>query len=95
MTARGPFFWILYIYIVAVVAAAALLLVAALPEPRLNRGNTLIILAGILIPVAIDALEQVGLALVPGLSLTPILFVISGALYTWALLRGRLFTLFH
>jgi signal transduction histidine kinase len=53
--------------------------------------NALLLIAGLLIPVAINVLFQLGLPPIRGYDWSRLAYVISGLLGIWALSRGRLF----
>jgi diguanylate cyclase (GGDEF)-like protein/PAS domain S-box-containing protein len=90
-TAKGPLFWLFYVYVLAGTAAACVLLLRSLKDPQLKPRNTLLILGGMLVPVISEVTQNVGLTLVAGYNLTPLTFILSGGLFLTAVLRGGLF----
>jgi diguanylate cyclase (GGDEF)-like protein/PAS domain S-box-containing protein len=88
---RGPFFWLHLVYVAIIYLCIFGLLIAAFRTRTLRPGDTALIMLGILIPRITDTLFNQGITPIRGYNLTPIMFVITGWLYLWALLRFRFF----
>ncbi len=88
---RGPIYWVAELYAGTVSAAAILVLIRSFRTRGLYAGNTLILIAGILIPMATDVLFNVGVTPWQGYNPASSVLVVSGAFFAWALLRFGLF----
>ncbi len=90
----GPRYWVHASYSYVLMAIGTLILVRGLRRfPPPYRRQTVLMIAGALVPWASN-LRYLSRALpATGLDLTPIGFTVSGACFTWALYRYRLFGL--
>ena len=90
----GPWFWFYfaYAYSLMLVGFALLLRLVTLSD-YLYFDQTVLIVAGIIAPLAGNALSVFGQAPLPGLDLTPYGFTITGIAFGNALVRYRLFDL--
>lgn len=89
--ARGPGYWVSILYGYLLIALSAGILLGSLRAQTLSRGNTLVMLFGISIPLLTDLAYNLGFTPLPGLNLTPAMFILTGGFYAWALFRFRLF----
>ncbi len=89
----GPFWYLYYLFSLALVISSCGVLLGSLNRSDLNRFNTLALIAGILIPIGVDLLFVLGLTPLRGFYWTPIAFMFTGVCFGWALLRGHLFEL--
>ena len=89
--ARGPFFWVYLVYSYMLLLIACWQLLVAFPLRTMYFYNALLLIAGLLIPVAINVLFQLGLTPIRGYDWSRLAYIISGFLGIWALARGRLF----
>ncbi len=87
----GPWFWIqaAYSYII-LVASVPLLLGMLIAFPR-YRGQVMVLLTGMLLPVVWSILYIVGLSPFGRLDESPVVAAVTGILWAWALFRFRLF----
>jgi len=90
---RGAGWYVYYVYSVAASFGAAGVLFSALRQPRLPKRNTLALILGVLLTLGVDILYVLNLTPIRGYYWTPSAFVMTAALFGWALLRGRLFEL--
>ncbi len=86
---KGPLFWLYQTYTSSLVIIACGLLISAFQFRTLYFRNTLIILAGVVIPSITHLLYLAGITPVRGLELTPFAFIFTGLIYLYAL-RGSL-----
>ena len=89
----GPWYWVHVAYTYALMLAGTLIVVRGLrrfPPPFRHQAG--LILAGALVPWAGNAI-YLARVLGPGLDPTPVAFAVSGACFTWAMYRYRLFGL--
>ena len=89
--ARGPFFWVYLLYSYTLLVVACWQLLVAFPLRTMYFYNALLLIAGLLIPVVINVLFQLGLTPIRGYDWSRLAYIISGLLGIWALSRGRLF----
>jgi len=92
--AFGPWFWVYfaYAYTLQVIGFVLLLRLVAASE-FLYLDQTVLIVVGILAPLAGNALSVFEMAPLPGLDLTPLGFTVTGIAFGNALFRYRLFDL--
>ena len=90
----GPWFWVyfVYAYSLLVVGFVLLLRLVAVSE-YLYFDQSVLIVVGILAPLAGNAARVFGLTPLPGLDLTPYGFAVTGVAFGNALFRYRLFDL--
>jgi diguanylate cyclase (GGDEF)-like protein/PAS domain S-box-containing protein len=91
LTDTGPLFWAHYLYSLGLILLSCGILLTAFRIHTLHPRNTFIILLGILIPLVSGLLYTFGVTPIRGFDLTPVLFIVTGLLYLWALLRFQLF----
>ncbi len=90
----GPWFWINVVYSYGLVLFAIILLIQAYQlRTRPLRGQVAAVLAGALLPWAVNIVEVLGFNPFPGLDLTPLAFAISSICFTVGFSRYRLFDL--
>ena len=88
----GPWFWVHAAYSYLIAIAAVLLLVDALVRsPRVYRGQPFVLIIGLCVPLAANALYMANLDVFGVLDPTPFAFTISGLVFAWGLFRYRLF----
>ena len=83
-------YWVAQLYLVTIDAGAAWILFGSFRAHGLSR-NILVLILGILIPLSADVLYNLGITPWRGYNPTSTTFVITGALFAWAVLRFRLF----
>ena len=89
-----PLFWVHGIYSYALLLGGTVLLaVTLLRLTQVYRGQTVILLLAMAVPLAANLLAVMGLSPVPYLDLTSFAFVLSGLMLTVGLFRFRLFDL--
>ncbi|MBN1148267.1 MAG: PAS domain S-box protein [Anaerolineales bacterium] len=87
----GIGFWINMAYSYVLLFIGVVLMIQDLARsPNIQRGQTLTLLIGLLIPWLGNALYLVGPNPFQGLDLTPFAFALSGVVISWGLLRHRL-----
>lgn len=86
---KGPLFWLYQTYTSSLVLYAFGLLISAFQLRTLYFRNTLLILAGLVIPSITHLLYLAGITPIRGLELTPFTFILTGMVYLYAL-RGSL-----
>jgi PAS domain S-box-containing protein len=91
LVSRGPFFWVYLCYSYALLFVACWQLLVAFPLRTMYFYNALLFIAGLLIPVVLNVLFQLGLTPIRGYDWSRLAYVLSGILGVWALSRGRLF----
>ncbi len=90
----GPLFYFHYAYLTALLVASVALLLRPLPHAHpLYRRQVLAVLAGMALPLGVDLLDSIGIAPIPGFTLTPVFWAYSGVLFAYALFRFRMFDL--
>ena len=90
----GPWFWVHTAYSYLLLLGSVLLLLQSFTQVRsIFRWQSLILLVGLLLPVAGNVIYLTRLGPNLRLDLTPIVFGLSGLLTAWGLLRFRLFDL--
>ena len=90
----GPWYWVHVTYSYLLVLVGTMILVRSLRRfPPPYRRQTAMIIAGAVVPWTGNLLYLTGLMPVTGLDLTPIAFTVSGACFTLAIYRYRLFGL--
>lgn len=92
LSTKAPLYWFHVVYAVALEAGALWLLVRSFRVRTLHVRDTFFIILGTLIPVFTAALFNLGLTPIRGYDLAPATFVFTGVLYSWALLRFRIFS---
>jgi signal transduction histidine kinase len=91
---HGPWFWFTAVYHYALVLAGTLVLGRAMRRsPAVFRGQLVALIAASVIPWAFNAIYLFGPAVPGSFDATPLSFVLSGVLFTWALFRTHLFDL--
>ena len=86
----GPLFWVWTGYQYALLLAGAIILVHGLPRaPAAYRGQTLAVLAALVIPWTANMLFVAGHTPVSGVDLTPLAFAVSGIILFFAVYRFR------
>lgn len=91
---HGWWFWVATAHAYVVMLAGSVVIWRALRRsPPLYRGQFLALLAGAILPWAGNLAYVAGFVPIDGLDLTPLMFTASGALFTFALYRNRLFDL--
>ena len=88
---KGIFYWIYAAYMLGLFLAAFAILVTSFRYRTLYFRNTVVLTLGMLVPVVVAILYVFGLTPVHGFDWMPTSFIWMGALYIWAVLRGRLF----
>jgi signal transduction histidine kinase len=90
----GPWYWVHVTYSYLLVLVGTMILVRSLRRfPPPYRRQTAMIIAGAVVPWTGNLLYLTGFMPVTGLDLTPIAFTVSGACFTLAIYRYRLFGL--
>lgn len=90
----GPAFWVYFVYAYSLLLIGFVLLLRLVTvSDYLYLDQTVLIVVGILAPLAGNAISVFGLAPLPGLDLTPYGFTITGIAFGNALFRYRLFDL--
>ena len=90
----GPWYWVHVTYSYLLVLVGTMILVRSLRRfPPPYRRQTAMIIAGAVVPWTGNLLYLTGLMPITGLDLTPIAFTVSGACFTLAIYRYRLFGL--
>ena len=90
----GPWFWLYFVYAYSLMLVGfALLLRLVTLSDYLYFDQTVLIVVGIIAPLAGNALSVFGHAPLPGMDLTPYGFTITGIAFGNALVRYRLFDL--
>jgi PAS domain S-box-containing protein len=92
-TDKGVWYWVSLGYTYTLVLVACGLLVTTFPVGTPYFWNGVVIAVGVLLPFAVDLLGISGIMPSPGYSFTPLVFIFTGALQMWAMLRLRLFDL--
>ena len=85
-------FWIYLAYSYGMLVITVAVLLAALRKPQLSYRITLLLFVIIFIPLIVDMIDNMVYFPIHGFSLAPIAFILSGVLYSWAMLRYRLFS---
>jgi len=91
LSSKGVWFWVIVAYSYALILAACWLLITAFHIQTPYFWNALLITFSILLPFVVDLLYTMGITLIRGDNLASTMFVVSGALTIWALLRFRMF----
>jgi diguanylate cyclase (GGDEF)-like protein/PAS domain S-box-containing protein len=91
----GPWFWINVVYSYALLILVFILLVAAFQNRRgqIYQRQISICLAGIAILFIVNLVELFGFHPLPGLDLTPILFIITGSFFSVSLISFQMLDL--
>ena len=90
----GPWFWVHTAYSYLMLAFAVYLLVRAFKSsPPLYRGQPLVLLGGLCLPLAWNAVYLLIPGALPAQDYTPAIFGLAGVVVAWGLFRFRLFTL--
>jgi len=91
----GPWFWINLIYSYLFLAASLVLLVAALIRGRgnIHRNQLRVCIAGLALMFVINILGVFDFHPLPGLDLTPVLFIMTGSFFAISLLYFRMLDL--
>ncbi|MFP4395487.1 MAG: histidine kinase N-terminal 7TM domain-containing protein [Anaerolineales bacterium] len=88
----GPWFWIFLAHsYVTLMLTLGIFIRAWQQTPSLYRGQVLILMAGLLLPVIWNILYIFGLSPFPRHDIAPAIFALSGLLVAWGLFRYRLF----
>jgi signal transduction histidine kinase len=91
---HGWWFWVAASHAYVLMLLATVVIATALRRsPPRYRGQFLPLLAGATLPWAGNLAYVSGMLPIEGLDITPPMFAASGALFTWALYRNRLFDL--
>ncbi|HPS69877.1 MAG TPA: histidine kinase N-terminal 7TM domain-containing protein [Candidatus Cryosericum sp.] len=86
----GPLFWVWTGYQYALLLAGAIILLHGLPRaPMAYRGQTLAVLAALVVPWTANMLFVAGRTPVSGIDLTPLAFAVSGIILFIAVYRFR------
>ncbi len=85
---RGPWWYVYFLYGLITELLAIILLLASFRSPLLRYLNTLAITMGLTLAIAVDILYVLRLTPVPGYYWTPSMFVLTGGLFAWGVLRG-------
>ena len=86
----GPLFWVWTGYQYALLLAGAIILLHGLPRaPMAYRGQTLAVLAALVVPWSANMLFVAGRTPVSGIDLTPLAFAVSGIILFIAVYRFR------
>lgn len=88
---EGVIYWIFVAYMVGISLATTLILITSFRYRTLYFRNTVLLTIGMLVPVIVGVLYVFELTPIRGFDWTPTSFIITGTLYIWAVLRGRLF----
>jgi signal transduction histidine kinase len=91
---HGWWFWVAtaHAYVLMLLGTVVIGIALRRSPPR-YRGQFLALLGGASLPWAGNLVYVSGLMPIEGLDVTPLMFAASGALFTWALYRNRLFDL--
>ncbi|HEY3417966.1 MAG TPA: histidine kinase N-terminal 7TM domain-containing protein, partial [Armatimonadota bacterium] len=88
----GPIYWVNFAYSYLLFTVIVVLLLHAWHRAQpFYRGQPLILLVGLIIPLGGSLSYTMRLSPVPGVDLTPMLLSISGIMVAWGLFRYRLF----
>jgi PAS domain S-box-containing protein len=87
---RGIWWFIYFLYSMVLEFLACGLLLGSFRMRALRYRNTLVITFGLLFTISIDLLYNLRLTPFPGYYWTPSMFALTGALFGWAVLRGRM-----
>lgn len=90
---KGFWYWVNLGYAYMLILVACSLLLTAFPVGTPYFWNALVITVGVLLPFVTDALYTRGITPIPGYSFTPLIFIFTGALQIWAILRLGMFDL--
>jgi PAS domain S-box-containing protein len=90
---KGGWYWVNLGYAYTLTLLACGLLLTAFPVGTPYFWNAAVIAVGVLLPFGADFLFIRGITPIPGYSVTPLVFIFTGALLMWAILRLRLFDL--
>ncbi len=91
---HGWWFWVATGHAYVLMLLGTVVIGMALQRsPPLYRGQFLALLAGAILPWAGNLVYVAGFVPIEGLDITPLMFALSGALFTYALYRNRLFDL--
>lgn len=89
-----PLFWVHAIYSYALLAGGTVLLAVTLLQlPQVYRGQTVVLLLAMAVPLTVNLLTILGLSPVPYVDLTSFAFVLGGLVLAIGLLRYHLFDL--
>lgn len=89
---HGVYFWMLVVYnYLLLILSTLIILDYALRSHRLYRMQTVLILIGMLLPWLGNFLYLIKASPLPGADLTPLMFMFSGFLLTFAIFRCRMF----
>ncbi len=88
----GPWFWVHAVYsYLLLTACIALLVERLLRTPALYRGQLVVLLVGMVVPMAGSASYWLGFSPIERFDASPVLLGISGIMVAWALFRYGLF----
>ncbi len=89
---QSAWFWVHTVYSYTLLTIGALLLFHTLMQnPQRFRGQVIGLLVGLAIPLVGNVLFIAGLIEIPGLDVTPFLFVLGGSVFAWTIFHYRLF----
>jgi len=88
---KGPLFWVYALYSNLLILAACAFLIQAFWKRALPFLSMLLMLLGILAPLATNTLFYLGFSLVPGLNFAPAVMALTALLWGWALVSFRAF----
>jgi len=92
--AHGPFFWVLVAMVYTSFSIGIILLVRDLSRAaHIYKRQVAALLAAVVVPVAGNILYISGIGPPPGMDWTPVSFVVTAAMLTWALFGLRMFEL--
>jgi PAS domain S-box-containing protein len=91
---HGPWFWIFLAYVYVLLAAGTLVLVRGIYRlPKLYKWQTFLLLLSVALPWLGNLAYLTGFTPLPGLDLTPLAFLLAGAMVAWDTARMQLFNL--
>lgn len=91
---HGPWFWVNWIYSLALILTGLFNLIRAIYEfPAYYKSQVITLLIATFIPFAGNLMYVTGLNPVPGFDWTPLLFVFTGLIVTFGIVRYRMFDL--
>lgn len=93
LSSKGIWYWLNLGYTYLLILAACRLLLTAFPVGTPYFWNAVIITGCILLPFLIDLLFILGITPLPGYNFSATIFILTGALQLWAILRWRMFDL--
>lgn len=91
LSAKGPLYWLYIVYGDCMFLTAGGLLIAAFRRKTIYLREAILLIICTVIPALTDLLYTFGVTPIRGYNWAPVTFVLVGIIYTWALLRFRLF----